>query len=65
MEDRQDIEIEIVSKPRDAYSSSDYTRTGLPAAPAITIDGEVIVQGKDISDEKLEEIMRQKTSSGP
>ena len=62
MEERQDVEIEIISKPRDAYTTADYSATGLPCAPAITIDDEVIVQGKDIKDSKLEEIIRQKTT---
>jgi hypothetical protein len=56
----QDMEIKIVSKPRDEYKTADYAATGLPCAPAITIDGEVIVQGKDISDEKLDKIIRKR-----
>lgn len=62
LENRQDIDIEIILKQRDAYKTADYATTGLPCAPAITIDEEVIVQGKGISDEQLEEIIRRETA---
>lgn len=52
------IEVEIISRPREAYKSEEYARLGLPAAPAIMIGEEIIVQGKDISEEELEAAIR-------
>jgi hypothetical protein len=52
------IEVEIISRLREAYKSEEYARLGLPAAPAIMIGEEIIVQGKDISEEELETAIR-------
>lgn len=52
------IEVEIISKPRETYQSPEYARLGLPAAPAIMIGEEVIIQGSDISEEQLEATIR-------
>ena len=48
------IEVEIISNPRETYQSKEHARLGLPVAPAIMIGEEVIVQGKDVSEEELE-----------
>jgi|GEM_PF-670681 len=58
------IEVEIISKPREAYRSEEYARLGLPVAPAIMIGEEVIVQGKDIDEEELEAAVRRHPASG-
>jgi len=59
------IEIEIISRPREAYKSEEYARLALPAAPAVLIGEKIIVQGKDISEEELETaIRRHLTRSG-
>ena len=52
--EKYDIEIEITSKPRHEYTTNKYLATDLPAAPAITIDGEIVVKGGNISKKKLE-----------
>lgn len=51
---KYDIEIEVTSKPRQEYSTVEYLATNLPAAPAVVIGDEIIVKGKDISEENLE-----------
>ncbi len=51
---KYDIEIEVTSKLRQEYSTAEYLATNLPAAPAIVIGDEIIVTGKDISEENLE-----------
>lgn len=55
---QNEIEVEIISKPRETYQSRDYARLGLPGAPAIMIGEEVIIQGSDISEEQLETAIR-------
>lgn len=50
--------MEILSRSREAYRSEEYASLGLPAAPAIMIGEEIIVQGKDISEEELETAIR-------
>lgn len=55
---RYDIDIEVTSKPRADYQSEEYSRSGMPKAPAIMIDGEVIVAGRDIDEEELETVIR-------
>jgi len=50
---KYDIEIETISKPREEYKSEEYGKTGLPAAPAIMINEEIIIKGSDISEENL------------
>jgi len=55
--EKYDIEIETISKPRAAFSSTEYLETGLPKAPAIMAGDEVVVEGGDISGEKLEVVI--------
>jgi len=52
------IEVEIISKRREAYQSEEHAKLGLPVAPAIMIGDEVIAQGKDISEEEFETVIR-------
>jgi hypothetical protein len=48
------VAFEIISKPRDVYSSDEWAETELPCAPAIMIGDDVIVEGKNISEDELE-----------
>jgi hypothetical protein len=52
------IEIETISKPREEYSSEEYAKLDLPVAPAIMVGEEIVVEKSDISDDKLEAIIR-------
>jgi hypothetical protein len=52
-----DLPVEVVSKPREAYQSLTYADLGLPRAPAIMLGGETLVQGKDIAEQELEEMI--------
>lgn len=54
LDNRQGIETEVISKPRAAYTSGEYPASGLPKAPAIMIGDEVVVAGRDLSDQELE-----------
>jgi hypothetical protein len=51
--DKYKLEIEIISKTRDAYRSAEYLATGLPAAPALMLADEILVQGRPVSEEFL------------
>ena len=48
------IEIETISKPFSEYRGEEYAKLGLPPAPAIMVGDELIVQGCDLDEGKLE-----------
>jgi hypothetical protein len=52
------IEVETVSKSREAYQSEAYAATGLPAAPAVMVENEIAAQGPSISDKGVEMVIR-------
>jgi len=52
------IDVETMAKSREAYQAEAYVASGLPAAPAVMVDDEVAGQGPEISEEKLEEVIR-------
>lgn len=56
--EKYDIEIEVISKPREEYSTNEYLATNLPAAPAIIVDSKIVVKGASISERKLEAVIR-------
>lgn len=49
-----DIEIEVIEKPKADYLNDDYFALDLPVAPAIMVGDEIIVEGGDISQDKVE-----------
>lgn len=51
---KYDLEIEVTSKSREEYHSDEYSRLNLPVAPTIMVEDEIVVEGADISEEKLE-----------
>jgi len=54
------IEIGIMSKPKAEYSTDEYFELDLPVAPAVMVGDEIVTEGEDVSDEKIEkEICRQ------
>ena len=48
------VEIETISKPNQEYRTAEYAKLGLPVAPAIMVGDELIVQGCDVDEDKLE-----------
>jgi len=56
--EKYEIEAEIVSKPRAEYQTAEYLKLGLPPAPAAMVAEEVVVQGPNISEEKVEAAIR-------
>jgi hypothetical protein len=55
---KYEIETEVISKPRAEYQNPDYLKLGLPAAPAAMVGEELVGQGPDISEEKVEAAIR-------
>ena len=48
------VEIEIISKPIAEYQCDEYFALDLPVAPAIMVDEQIVVEGSDISEDKVE-----------
>jgi hypothetical protein len=66
MGETYDIEIETISKPKAEYTTDEYFELDLPVAPAVMVGEEIVVEGSDISDEKLESVIcRHLGISGP
>ena len=60
MGDKYPIEIETMSKPKAEYMADEYFELNLPVAPAVMVGEEIVVEGKDVSQEEIEaEIRRQ------
>jgi len=55
---KYELEVEEISRSREEYQSEAYQATGLPAAPAVMVANEVATQGPEISEEKLEVVIR-------
>lgn len=54
------IEIETTSKPKEDYMTDEYFELDLPVAPAVMVGAEIVVEGTDVDQHKLEsEICRQ------
>ncbi len=52
------LEVVSITRSREEYQAEEYKASGLPAAPAVMVDDEVAGQGPEISEEKLEEVIR-------
>ncbi len=55
--EKYDIQIETIPKPRGEYNCHEYSQMNLPKAPAIIVEDEILIEGADISDEKLEAVI--------
>jgi hypothetical protein len=51
------LEIEITSKPIAEYQTDEYFELDLPAAPAIMVGEEIVVEGTDVEEHKLETVI--------
>jgi hypothetical protein len=51
------IEIETISKPKAEYVTDEYFELDLPVAPAVMVGEEIVIEGSDVSDEKLESVI--------
>jgi len=55
---KYELEIEKTSKPKAEYHTDAYYALDLPVAPAMRVGEEIVVEGKDISEEELEAAIR-------
>ena len=55
---KYDLTIEKTSKPKAEYHTDAYYALDLPVAPAMRVGEEIVVEGKDISEEELEAAIR-------
>jgi len=55
--ERYDVEIETISKPREEFNTDEYFELDLPVAPAVMVGEEIVAEGSDVTDEKLEEVI--------
>ncbi|MCK5192736.1 MAG: hypothetical protein KAQ71_02930 [Desulfobulbaceae bacterium] len=51
---KYDIRIETISKPKAEFMTDDYFELDLPVAPAVMVGDEIVEEGSDVSQEKLE-----------
>lgn len=61
-----DIEVEVMERPKEEYMTDQYFELDLPVAPAVMVGEEILVEGTDVSEDKLEEaICRHLGLAGP
>lgn len=55
---KYDIGIETIAKPKDEYMTDEYFELDLPVAPAVMVGDEIVVEGSDVAEGKLESVIR-------
>ncbi len=50
----KDIQIEVISKPIAEYQCDEYFELELPVAPAVMVEDEIVVEGSNVTQEKVE-----------
>ena len=56
---KYEIEIETISKPKAEYQTDEYFELDLPVGPAVMVGEEIVVEGTDVAEEKLEAVICQ------
>ena len=56
--EKYQIDIEVTSKPIAEYQTDEYFELDLPAAPAVMVGEEIVVEGSDVAEEVLENAIR-------
>jgi hypothetical protein len=52
-----EIEIEVMSKPKAEYQNDEYFALDLPVAPAVMVGDEIVVEGSNIGQDKVEQVI--------
>ena len=52
------IEIEVTSKPIAEYQTDEYFELDLPVAPAVMVGDEIVVEGANVDEDKVEAVIR-------
>ena len=55
--EKYEVEIETIAKPKDEYMTDEYFELDLPAAPAVMVGDEIVVEGTDVSEVDLEKVI--------
>jgi hypothetical protein len=55
--EKYEIETEITSRPIAEYVTDEYFELDLPVAPAVMVADEIVVEGKDVSQDRLEVVI--------
>lgn len=53
----KDIEIEVTSKPIAEYNTDEYFELELPVAPAVMVGEEIVVEGSNVAQNKVEAVI--------
>ena len=59
----EEVIVEVIAKPREEYLTATHAATGLPKAPAIMLNGTVLVT-KDIKEKKLLAAIKRHLNTG-
>jgi hypothetical protein len=54
---KYEFEVEVISKPIADYQTDEYFELDLPGAPAIMVGEEIVVEGADVAEDKLEAVI--------
>jgi len=54
---KYEFEAEVISKPIADYQTDEYFELDLPAAPALMVGEEIVVEGTDVAEDKLEAVI--------
>jgi hypothetical protein len=54
---KYELKIETISKPKAEYLTDEYFELDLPVAPAVMVGEEIVVEGSDVGEDKLETII--------
>ena len=54
---KYDITMEVTSKPIAEYQTDEYFELDLPTAPAVMVGEEIVVEGADVAEDKLETVI--------
>ncbi|MCL4501428.1 MAG: hypothetical protein M1438_06165 [Deltaproteobacteria bacterium] len=51
------FECEVISKPIAEYQADEYFELDLPTAPAVMVADEIVVEGADVPEDKIEAVI--------
>lgn len=60
---KYEVEIEVISKPIAEYQTDDYFELDLPVAPAVMVGDEIVIEGSNVAEEKVEAVIRRHLGS--
>lgn len=54
---KYNFECEVISKPIAEYQTDEYFELDLPMAPAVMVGEEIVAEGSDVAEDKLEAVI--------